>query len=89
MNGSHNPNKRQATPHLEYLNRLLDEYINQYENFVFEGDFNVGVNDSSMKEFCSLNELKNPISQPTSSKNSEKPTYIDIILNELSNLFLI
>ena len=34
----------QISRNLEYLNRILDEYNNQYNNFVFIGDFNVNVN---------------------------------------------
>ena len=53
---------------------------------VFIGDFNVNTSDSSMKEFGSLNGLKNLINEPT-YKNSEKPTCIDLILtNQLTIL---
>ena len=61
MNGSYNPNKSQICHHLEYLNSILDEYSKKYENYVFIGDFNVDMSDCSMKEFCSLNGLKNLI----------------------------
>ena len=77
LNGSYNPNKSQISHHLECLNSLLDEHSKKYENFVFIGDFNVNTSDSSMKEFCSLNGLKNLIYEPTCYKNYEKPTCID------------
>ena len=51
------------------------------------GDFNVSASDSSLKEFCNLNELKNLINEPTCYKNSEKPTCIDLILTNQSTLF--
>ena len=38
------------------------------------------MSDSSMKKFCCLNILKNPINQPACLKNSEKLTCIDLIL---------
>ena len=72
LNGFHNPNKSQIIHHLECLNILLDEHSKKYENNVFIGDFNVITSDSSMKEFCSLNRLKNLINEPTCYKNSEK-----------------
>ena len=37
LNGFHNPNKNQISHHLEYLNRILDEYVSDYDNFVFIG----------------------------------------------------
>ena len=40
-----------------------------------------------MKEFCSLNGLKNLINKPTCYKNSEKPTCIDLILTNQPTLF--
>ena len=43
--------------------------------------------DSSMKEFCSLNGLKNLINKPTCWKNSVKPTCIDLILTNQPTLF--
>ena len=87
MNGSYNPNKSQISHHLECLNSLLDEHSKKYENFVFIGDFNVNTSDSSMKEFRSLNGLKNLINEPTCYKNSEKPTCIDLILTNQPTLF--
>ena len=87
LNGSYNPNKSQISHHLECLNSLLDEHSKKYENYVFIGDFNVNTSDSSMKEFCSLNGLKNLINEPTCYKNSEKPTCIDLILTNQLTLF--
>ena len=45
----------------------------------------MNTSDSSMKEFCSLNGLKNLINEPY--KNSEKPTCIDLILTNQPTLF--
>ena len=87
LNGSYNPNKSQISHHLECLNSLLDEYSKKYESYVFIGDFNVNTSDSSMKEFCSLNGLKNLINEPTCYKNSEKPTWIDLIPTNQPTLF--
>ena len=87
LNGSYIPNKSQISHHLECLNSLLDEHSKKYENYVFIGDFNVNTSDSSMKEFCSLNGLKNLINEPTCYKNSEKPTCIDLILTNQPTLF--
>ena len=47
----------------------------------------MNISDSSIKKFCSLNELENLISEPTCYKNSEKTTYADLILASQSTLF--
>ena len=80
LNGSYSPNKNQISHHLECLNRILDEYSSEYDNFVFIVEFNVNVNESPMKEFCNLNGLKSLINVPTCFKNPEKSTCIDLIL---------
>ena len=56
------------------------EYNSEYNNFVFIGDYNVNVNEISMKEICNLNGLKSMINEPTCFKNPKKPTCIDLIL---------
>ena len=65
LNGSYNPNKSQISHHLECLNSLLDEHS---KNFIFIGDFNMNTSDSSMKEFCSLNGIKNQITNRHATK---------------------
>ena len=82
MNGSYNPNKNQILHHLECLNRILDEYNSDYDNFVFIGDFNINVNGSYIKTFCNLNGLKSLINEPICFKNPDKPTCIDLILTD-------
>ena len=82
LNGSYNPNKNQILHHLECLNRILDEYDSDYDNFVFIGDFNINVNESYIKTFCNLNGLKSLINEPICFKNPEKPTCIDLILTD-------
>ena len=63
INGSCNPNKNQISHHFKRLNSILEEYDSEYDNFVFIGDFNVNVNEKSMKKFCNLNGLKSLINE--------------------------
>ena len=86
MNGFYNPNKSQISRHLEYLNSVLDEHSKKYENYVFIGYFNVNTG-ISMKEFCSLNGLKNLTNEPRGYRYSKKQTSIDIILTNQPTLF--
>ena len=74
LNSSHNPDKSQISHYLECLSSLLVEHSKKYENYVLIGDFNVNTSVNSVKEFCSLNRLKNIIKEPSCYKNSEKPT---------------
>ena len=73
--------------HLECLNRILGKYNSEYDSFIFIGDFNVNVNESSMKEFCNLKKFKGLINEPTYFKNPEKPTCIDLILTNRPTYF--
>ena len=86
MNGFYNPNKSKISHHLEYLNSVLDEHSKKYENYVFIGYFNVNTG-ISMKEFCSLNGLKNLANEPRGYRYSKKQTCIDLILTNQPILF--
>ena len=65
----------------------MDERSKTYDNFIFIGDFNVGIDENSMKNFCDINYLKSFIKVPQCFKNPDKPTWIDVILTNRSNLF--
>ena len=80
INGSCNPNKSFLSNHLECLNRIINEYSNLYQHFLFLGDFNAFVSEKCLEEFCNLSELTSLIKKPTSFKNPDKPTCIDLIL---------
>ena len=44
------------------------------------GDFNVCVDDETMRNFCNSYSLHSRIKQPTCFKNPENPSCIDLIL---------
>ena len=73
--------------HLECLNRVIDEHSKTYENFIFIGSFNAGTEENSMKHFCDINCLKGLIKVSTCFKNSDKPTFMELILTNRPNLF--
>ena len=73
--------------HLEYLNCVIDEQSKTCDNFIFIGDFNVGIDKNSMKNLCDINCIKSLIKEPTCFKNPDKPTCIDLILTNRPNLF--
>ena len=64
LNRSCNPNKNQISHYFKCFNRIIHEYNIKYNNFVFISDFNINVNESSMKDFCNLSGLKILINEP-------------------------
>ena len=71
---SYNPTKMQISNHLAELSKNTDLYLTKYDQLVFLSDFNAGVEDSSVKNFCSSCNLTNMINRPTFYKNPEKPS---------------
>ena len=79
LNCSYNPEKNLISNHLQYLNRIMDEFSKNYGNVIFLGDFNTCINNNAIT-FCFLNDLTSLIDQQTYYKNPHKPTCIDLIL---------
>ena len=87
LNCSYNTHRNSISRHLERLNRVIDEHSRTYDSFILIGNFNVGIDENSMKNFCDINCLKNLIKVPSCFKNPVKPTCIDLILTNRPNLF--
>ena len=65
---SYNPNKSMITQHMETLAKNTDLYSSTYENFIFLGNFNAGMEHSALKDYKNLYFLTSLISKPKSSK---------------------
>ena len=63
----------------EHLGRALDHYSENYENFMFIGDFNMTETEEQLKNFLDLYSLKNLVKEPTCYK-SHTPKCIDLVL---------
>ena len=63
LNCTYNPHRNSISRHNEYLNHIFDEYSKTYNNFV--GDFNVGIDEKYMKNFCDTYYQKSLIKVPT------------------------
>ena len=50
---SYNPKKTSLSNRTAALSKILDLFTTKYERSLFLGDFNAGVEDSSIKIFCS------------------------------------
>ena len=84
---SYNPNKTSLSNHIAALSTSLDLFITKYERLVFLGDFNYGMEDTSIKVFCSNYNLTSMINKPTCYKNPDKLTCIDLILTNCPGSF--
>ena len=84
---SYNPKRYQISSHLSELSKNTDIYLTKYDQLLFIGDFNAGIEDASMKNICSSYNLRSMINKPTCFKNPDKPSCIDVILTNCSRSF--
>ena len=84
---SYNPNKSMISQHMEALDKNMDLYSSNYENFIFLVNFNAGMEHSALKDFCNLYSLTSLISKPICWKNPSKLTCIDLFLTNRSKFF--
>ena len=77
---SYTPNKSMTSQNMEALGKNMDLYSSTYENFIFFGDFNSGMEHSALKSFCNWHSLTSLINKSTCWKNPSKSTCIDLIL---------
>ena len=61
--------------------------MTKYDQILFLGDFNAGVEDSSVKNFGSSFNLASMINKPTCFKNPDKPSFIYLILTNCPRTF--
>ena len=85
LNCSNNPNKNVISNHLKCLNRIMDEFSENYNNIVFLGDSNTCINDNAMTSLCFLNDLSSLIDQLTCYTNPGNSTCIDLTLTNRSH----
>ena len=65
----------------------MDLFPTKYERLLFLGDFNAGMEDSSIKIFCSNYNLTSMINKPTCNKDPDESTCIDLILTNCLGSF--
>ena len=87
IGSSYNPSKATITGHLETISGHLNYLYTHYDNILLMGDFNSEPFEHDMSEFCTLNNLKNLITEPTCYKNAEHPSYIDLMLTNRCKSF--
>ena len=69
------------------LSKNLDLYSSQNESNIIIGDFNVGVSDPHINDFCNAFNLSSLIKEPKCYKNQKNPSCINLILTNLPSSF--
>ena len=65
----------------------IDLYLAKYDQLLFLGHFNGGVEDTLVKKFCASFNLTSMINKPKCFKNLDKAFCIDLILTNCSKSF--
>ena len=65
----------------------MSRCIYTYEHFIILGDFNSGIEEYPMNGFCQNYSLKSLIKTPTSLKNPDNPSCIDLMLTNTPQSF--
>ena len=63
------------------MSQNIELYLTKYDQILFLGDLNAGVEDSSVKNFCSSFNLTSMIIKPTCFKNPDKPSFFQSFQN--------
>ena len=84
---SYNPTKMQTSNHLAELSKSTDIHLTKYDELLFLGHCNGGVEDSSVKSFCCSYNVRSMINRPICFKNPEKLSCIDLILTNCPRTF--
>ena len=83
---SYSPTKMQLSNNLVELSKSTDLYLIKYDQLLFLGGLNAGIEDSSVKNFCSSYNLTSMINISTCFKNLEEPC-MDLILTNCPRRF--
>ena len=77
---SYNPKKDLITQHLYAWSKSVDVLTSKYDYLLFLGDFNAGVEDTSVKNLGRSYNLTSMINKPKCCKNLGRPSTTDLIL---------
>ena len=76
----YSPNKHNISKHIEALSKSMDLFFCNYENILLMGDFNAGLDNAVLKDFCNLYNLTSLVNKATCYKNPNNPFCIDLLL---------
>ena len=67
------------------MRKSIDLFSSNYENVLLMGDFNAGLDNAVLKDFCNLYDLTNLINN--CYKNPNNPSCIDLLLTNSPKCF--
>ena len=76
----YNPHKHLLKYYLFQIESATNFYFKTYGNLIILDDFNAEIYESNMESFCTINNLKCIMEEPTCYENPDNPTCIDLIL---------
>ena len=79
LSSVHRPRNQSQDYLFENLGPALDHHSENFENFMFIGDFNMTETEEQLKDFLDLYSLKNLVHEPTCYK-SQTANCIDLVL---------
>ena len=74
---------------LHKFDPVMDFYMSKYENFLLLGDFNSQMSERAISEFCETYNFTNLVKEPTSFKNPNNLSPINLILQIGRDVFKI
>ena len=84
---SYNSQLQFIDKHLFHLGKGFDSLSSKYDDYTLMGDFNAELSNNFANSFCGSYSLKCLIKKPTSFKNPDNPTAIDLILTNRQKSF--
>ena len=84
---SYNPNKHNISKHIEALSKSIDLFSSNYDNILLMGNFNAGLDNAVLKDFCNVYNLTSLINKATCYKNPNNPSCIDLLLTNFPKNF--
>ena len=87
LGSSYNHHKENIASHLSKVSAALDKLCADYENIILLGGFNVEVKEKDISDFMSTYNLKSLVKQKACFKNSDNPSFIDLILTNSPRSF--
>ena len=79
--------KTSLSNHIGALRQSMNLFTTKYQRLLLLGDFNAGMEVSSIKRFCNSFNLISMINKPTCYKNPGKSTSVDLILTNSPESF--
>ena len=84
---SRNPYENNILNHLMNLSKISDRNSSRYDKYLCIGDFNLETSEIALRNIYDLYKLKNLVRDPTSFKNPDNPSCIDLFLTNCSRSF--